>query len=138
MRRRLSSVLTIVYKLILLLVVSNALYWLTKDPGSVSLPPLLFISIWCALWYAFTPRWKSVYLEGDAFYVSNYLKRVKIPLSEVKEIKASSWWGWQPRTVTMILKSPSEFGDRIVFVPRGAGLGASEVEQQLKQLLARD
>jgi hypothetical protein len=57
---------------------------------------------------------------------------------EVKEIKASSWWGWQPRTITMTLKSRSEFGDHIVFVPRGVGLGSSEVEQELKRLLARD
>ena len=96
------------------------------------------MALWCVIWYVLTYRWKSVYLAGSTLYVSNYLKKVKIPLSEVKEIKASSWWGWQPRTVTMTLKARSEFGDRIVFVPRGVGLGDSEVEQELKRLLARD
>jgi hypothetical protein len=137
MRRRLSSTLTLVYKLILLLMVSNGLYWLTKDPKGVSLPPLLFLSLWCAVWYALTRRWKSVHLAGDDLYVSNYLKKIRIPLAEVKEVEASSVWGWHPRTVTLTLNSPSEFGDRIVFVPRGAGFGASEVARELKRMTTR-
>src|SRR5215213_1155071 len=137
MKRRLSSMLTPLYKLIFLSVLSGVLYRLTNGFRSSDLPGLAFLSFWCAIWYVLTHRWKSVYLAGGTLYVSSYLKKVEIPLSEVKEIKASSWWGRQPRTITMTLKSRSEFGDRIVFVPRGAGFGASEVEQELKRLLAR-
>lgn len=117
---------------------SYGLYRLTDGFRSSELSGLAFLALWCVIWYAVTARWKSVYLAGGTLYVSNYLKKVEIPLSDVKEVKASSWWGWQPRTITMTLKSKSEFGDRIVFVPRGLGLGGSEVEQELKRLLARD
>src|SRR5215208_5240026 len=112
MRRRLSSIFTVVYKLIFLFVVSCGLYWLTRDFRNVTLSPLLFLSLWCALWYAITSRWKSVYLEGDVLYVSNYLKEVRIPLTEVKGVEASSFT--RPRTVIVTLKSPSAFGKRII------------------------
>ena len=136
MRRRLSSALTPVYKLVFLLVVSYGLYSLTRDFRNVSLSPLLFLSLWCAIWCAVTSRWKSVYLEGDALYVSNYLKEIRIPLAEVRGVEASSFM--RPRTVIVTLKSPSEFGKRIVFVPSEAGFGASEVVQELRRLATRD
>jgi hypothetical protein len=135
MRRRLSSIFTPVYKLIFLFVVSCGLYWLTSDFKNFTLSPLLFLSLWCALWFVVTSRWKSVYLEGDAIYVSNYLKEIRIPLAVVKSVEASSFT--RPRTVIVTLTSPSEFGKRIVFVPREGGFDASEVAQELRQLANR-
>jgi hypothetical protein len=136
MRERLSSGLTHVYKLTFLFVVSYGLYWLTSDFGNVSLSPVLFLALWCTIWYGVTSRWKSVYLEGNALYVSNYLKKIRIPLTEVKGVEVSL--GTRPCTVVVTLKSPSEFGKRIVFVPKGAGFSASEVADKLKRLAARN
>jgi hypothetical protein len=136
MRERLSSNLTLVYKLTFLFGVSYGLYRMTSDFSYASLSPVLFLTIWCAIWYAVTSRWKSVYLGGGALYVSNFLKEIRIPLTEVKGVEASSYM--RPRTVTVTLKSPSEFGKRVVFFPKDAGFGASGVEQTLRRLMTGD
>ena len=77
-----------------------------------------------------------MYLKGDALSVSNYLKRIEIPLANLESVEASSWWGWQPRTITVRLKSATEFGKSIVFVPRFGGYGAGEIANELKALIA--
>jgi hypothetical protein len=78
---------------------------------------------------------KRVYLEGENLYVANYLKWVRISLTEVDGIGAS-WWngerGKQPR-ITLTLKASSEFGDRIVFSPRGLRL--KKAADELRQLI---
>jgi hypothetical protein len=47
---------------------------------SRAIPGLLFFALWCGLGYLLTHRWKSVYLEGDVLRISNYLKKIRIPL----------------------------------------------------------
>ncbi len=96
----------------------------------------MFSVLWCSIWNLVTFRWKSVYLKNDALSVSNYLRKIEIPLSNIESVKASSWWGWQPRTITVRLKFPSEFGEKIVFVPRGGGFGADEAADELRHLFA--
>lgn len=93
---------------------------------------MVFFFLWCAVWFLLTRRWKSVYLEGNVLSVSNYVRGVKISLTEVDNVEASSWWGRQPRTVTVRLKSATEFGDSIVFVPRGAGMSAGRIADELR------
>jgi hypothetical protein len=89
---------------------------------------------WCDRHIA-TYNLKRVYLEGENLYVANYLKWVRISLTEVDGIGAS-WWngerGKQPR-ITLTLKASSEFGDRIVFSPRGLRL--KKAADELRQLI---
>ena len=132
MKRRLSSVITPFYKAVPFILVPYGIFWLVYDFRSASLGGIVFFFLWCAVWFLLTRRWKSVYLEGNVLSVSNYLKRVKIPLADVDSVEASSWWGWQPRTVTVRLKSANEFGDSIVFVPRGAGMSAGRIADELQ------
>src|ERR1044071_2276971 len=136
MKRRLSSILVLLYKLIFIFVLTYGLFWLFYDLRHAASPGLSFLFFWCAIWYVLTFRWKSVYLKGDSLSISNYLKRVEIPLSNVDSVEASSWWGWQPRTITLYLKTSSEFGDRIVFVPRLGGMEAGEIAEELRNLAA--
>ena len=64
--------------------------------------------------------------------ISNYVKEIKIPLFEVKSIGKSGgndWWRWPPVRVVVLLKEPSEFGDKIMFIP---GYLASDVVADLE------
>jgi hypothetical protein len=138
MKRRLSSIITPFYKVIPFIFLPYGLFWLVYDFRSASLGGIIFFFLWCGIWFLFTHHWKSVYVENDVLSVSNYLKRIKVPLSDVESVEASSWWGWQPRTITVLLKLPSEFGESIVFVPRLGGLAAGEITDELHKLIASD
>jgi hypothetical protein len=65
--------------------------------------------------YWFCIRLKKVSVFGDSLYVSNYLKEIKIPLSEIINVTENVWVNIHP--VTIHLKNPSEFGNKIVFMP---------------------
>jgi len=136
MKRRLSSILVPIYKLTLIVVVAYSLFLTFYDFSKVGKLGLLLLVGFCGVWYFLTFDWKSVYLSEGQLTVSNFRKRIEIPLSNVDVVEASSWWGLRPRTITLYLKSPSEFGKRIVFVPRLGGLEASEMTEELRQLLA--
>lgn len=139
MKRRLSSIITPFYKAFPFLLVLYGLFWLIYDfqESVASLGGFILYFLVCAVCWFFTFRWKSVSLKGDVLSVSNYLKRREIPLANLERVDASSWWwGSNPRTITIRLKSPSEFGDRIVFVPRLAGLEAGEIADELRNLIA--
>lgn len=138
MKKRLSSILVPIYKLIfvfVLAVLADGIYWLFKDFGNTSKSALIFLFVFCAVWYLGTFRWKSIHLRGDTLVISNYLKKIAIPLSEVENVKASSFWGWQPQTITLTLKSESAFGKKIIYVPRGAGLHAKPFADELRQIV---
>jgi len=80
-------------------------------------------------------RLKEVRVDDDFLYVSNYLKEITIPLSEIFDVRENIWVNIHP--VTIQLKSPSEFGDKIVFMPtvRFFGLFSSHpVVSELKEL----
>jgi hypothetical protein len=136
MKKRLSSIITPFYKVIPFIFVPYGLFWLIYDFRSATLGAIIFFFFWCAIWFLLTFRWKSVYLGGGSLSVSNYLKRIEIPLANVESVDASSWWGWQPRTVTVRLKSATEFGESIVFVPRLGGLEAGDIADELRALIA--
>jgi len=60
-------------------------------------------------------RLKAVSVDDNYLYVSNYMREISIPLSEVSDVTENVWLNIHP--VTIHLKSPSEFGDKIVFMP---------------------
>jgi hypothetical protein len=78
-----------------------------------------FIIFWPALaawilWSAYRLKWVSV---DEAFvYVSGLKKEIQIPWSNIDKVESSEWA--RPKEITLWLKSPSEFGQKIVFVPR--------------------
>jgi hypothetical protein len=61
-------------------------------------------------------RLKEVSVDDDYLYVSNYIKEARIPLSEIYDVTENVWLNIHP--VTIHLKSPSGFGDRVIFMPR--------------------
>jgi len=81
-------------------------------------PAYAFLLFWMAgtvfIWWQ-SSRYKVVHVDRDFLYVSNYLKEIVIPLSEISNVTESRFINAHP--VTIHLSSPSEFGNKIVFMP---------------------
>ncbi len=59
---------------------------------------------------------KSVSLEGNFLLVSNYFRKAEIPLSEINHLDAPE--NSSHRRIFISFRSPTEFGDVIVFMPQ--------------------
>jgi hypothetical protein len=143
MRRRLSSYQTILFKFVLpglwipLFGMAPLSAFIRSDAGPLSPPPWIFLFVWIAgsaflLWDA--RRLKFVSVDDDFLYASNYLREIAIPWAEIRDVTESVWINTHP--VTIHLKSPSEFGDKIVFMPktRFSFFSSHPVVKELKQL----
>lgn len=110
----------------------------TFEGGQHPPPKWIFLFGWlagCAFIYWNSVRLKEVSVDEDFLYVSNYLKEVVIPLSEIEDVTENVWVNIHP--VTIRLKSPSEFGDKIVFMPTAryfAFFSSHPVVAELKEL----
>ena len=76
---------------------------------------LIFVPLLAWAFYMLAPL-KRVYLESGALRVSNYVREVVIPLAAVEHVSQPDLSSH--RRITITLRVPSEFGDRIVFMPR--------------------
>src|SRR3954464_4651449 len=99
MKKQLSSIVTPFYKVVPFVVGIYFLFLAITEFNRFGIAAVLFLCLWCTIWYLGTHRWKSVYLEDDTLRVSNYIKRITIPVREIEQVRASSWWGRQPRTI---------------------------------------
>ncbi len=80
-------------------------------------------------------RLKEVSVDDEYLYVSNYLKKARIPLSQIYDVTENVWLNIHP--VTIHLKTPSEFGDKIIFMPKSrlfAFFSSHPVVAELKEL----
>lgn len=87
-------------------------------------------------WFAF--RLKKVEIDDKSLYVSNYREEIRIPLSEIERVKES--FLTNPKQVTIVLRSPSKFGSRIVFVPELRFFdifGSHPVVGELREIIKR-
>lgn len=135
MKKYLSTSWTLIEKIIPYLAVAYGLYRLVSDFQNIDIFAVIFYTIFVVVWYLATYKLKRVYLEDENLYVANYLKWVRIPLTEVDGI-GTSWWNgerWNHPRITLTLKAPSEFGDRIVFSPKGIRL--KKAADELRQLI---
>lgn len=135
MERKLSSILVPIYKLVPFVVLAITIYSIFLDIRNAIQSDLIFPVAWCCIWYLLTFRWKRVRLNGEVIEVSNYLKTIRIPVSDIRWIEGSGFWGWQPQTVTISLKSSTPFGKKIIFVPKGGWLGAKSFAESLRRYL---
>ena len=100
----------------------------------------VFLVLWMAgaTWiYWRGIRNKKVSVDDDNLYVSNYIKEVSIPLSEIREISENIWLN--PHLITIHLKSSSDFGDKIYFIAKRISFGnpwkSSPVVRELIKLV---
>jgi hypothetical protein len=106
--------------------------------GADAPPKWLFLFGWIigsAFIYWSCIRLKEVSVDDDFLYVSNYLKEISIPLSQISDVTENIWLNIHP--VTIHLKAPSEFGDKIVFMPKTrffAFFSSHPVVAELKRL----
>jgi hypothetical protein len=57
---------------------------------------------------------KRVRVGGRVLYVSNFVREVRVPASNILRVSQNPWFG--VRSVTIELREPNELGRRIVFM----------------------
>ena len=93
-----------------------------RDPDNTPPPEGMrwgFLAAWIAgtaFIYWGCARLKRVRIGDSAIYVSNYLKEIRIPFDAIADVTENRWINIHP--VTIHLRSATEFGDRITFMPR--------------------
>jgi hypothetical protein len=78
-----------------------------------------FLAAWIAgtiFIYSGCAGLKRVRIKDSAIYVSNYLKEIRIPFDNVADVTENRWINIHP--VTIHLRSATEFGERITFMPK--------------------
>ncbi|HEV8591966.1 MAG TPA: hypothetical protein VGQ55_07665 [Pyrinomonadaceae bacterium] len=145
MKRQLSSLQTFLFKIIFPAIWipmfglgAVVMFFTPSDGKSGSSPGWFFLLLWIAgsaFIFYFAIRLKEVSVDYGFLYVSNYLKTVKIPLSQIYDVTEIVWINIHP--VTIHLRSPSEFGTKIVFMPTMryfAFFSSHPVVAELKQM----
>jgi hypothetical protein len=88
--------------------------------GAKNVPAkIIFLLLWSmgtAYLYWTCIRLKAVSIDDDSLYVSNYIKEITIPLSSIYDVTENRLTNVHP--VTIRLKSPSEFGNEVIFMPK--------------------
>jgi hypothetical protein len=82
----------------------------------------MILAVWlvmCGVAFGYLWRLPRVWRDGDHLLVGDPRRGVRIPLSEVVEVRESRFQ--QMKTVTLELRRPTPLGRKIRFVPRGAG-----------------
>ena len=79
-------------------------------------------------------RLKTISVDDHNLYIANFTKEISVPLSEIFNVTQTRWPRW--RLVTIHLKSTSEFGNKIAFIPKARFLdfGQHPVVRELKAL----
>jgi hypothetical protein len=89
-----------------------------------------------ALFWFYAWPIKRVVAYDDHLVVSNYLREVRIPYDQIADVREVRWINWRPVIVT--LRTPSPFGDAIMFYPAvDRVFGGFDEERSATQLLRR-
>ncbi len=88
-------------------------------------------------WYC-VARLKRVRIDGSNLCISNFFKEVRIPLDSIRGVTENRWLNLHP--VTIHFRSPTPFGNSIVFMPKLRLLGwrSHPVVAELKELAHLD
>jgi hypothetical protein len=87
-----------------------------------------------SLWFG--TRLKSVKLDDEALYVSNFRREIRVPLTEIDTVAVEGWSTSQ--VVAITFRSDTAFGRKIVFMPQLRFMTFSKppVVGELQQLAA--
>ena len=103
---------------VMMFIVNGSLHDKTGTP-----PPTEIKWIFLAAWavgstfiYWACVRLKRVRMDETSLYISNYLREVQVPLRQVDAVTENCWLNIHPVTITF--RSATEFGDRVVFMPK--------------------
>lgn len=90
---------------------------------------LLFFGAW---YYFFSSRFMKVEMDETNFYISNFFREITVPRSDL--LNATEMRALKPYWITLWFKNPTEFGEKILFVPKwriGAFWKANPLVQEL-------
>ncbi len=82
--------------------------------GIQALPSLIVYVVGITILYYGCIRAKNVYLDDNYLYVGNFLKKIKIPLHQVKKVEENVFI--VPRPIFIEFKVETEFGKKIMFL----------------------
>ncbi len=121
MSETLSSRLTFAMKVGLPLLWAGAIVAVFRSPDSADDLPTRLIVLAMTGVAALLIGWvcvrlKRVRVADRTLYVSNYLTEITLPLDAVVDIKEHRWLKIRP--ITLVLRTPTPFGSRILFMPR--------------------
>jgi hypothetical protein len=147
MRHTLSSGQTFVMKVVLPIVwiagfvTATVLLFTASDlSDSNDIPPSLQLK-WFLLaatmvggfcWYWWGIRLKRVDVDDQWLYVSNYLREIQVALRDIEEVSENRWVNIRPITVSF--RRDTEFGPRIVFMPRVRWWGFWQAHPAVREL----
>ena len=146
--RRISSMLTAPYKFgfpaLFIVGFFNMLIWRISTPGYFAGFPLAaylipFAFLLLTLWNYGPAKRVLIDEANKRLYVLNYRKEIAIPFSEIASV--SEFIFSDPTRITIRLRSPSEFGQKIVFLATyrfgGWLAGSHPIVKELRALAAR-
>ena len=84
-------------------------------PGWLWVTPWLFIVPYYGWLSWISAQVKWVEMDAENFYVSNYWDEIVIPRSDLFEATGLNWS--EAFYITLHLRRPSKFGERIIFIP---------------------
>ena len=88
----------------------------TPDSGRTIGTAIVLVPAICG-WIAWlTARLKRVAVDDSALYISNYRTEIRVPLTQVLDVRESGNSKWF--LIGINLRHPTAFGQRIVFRPR--------------------
>ena len=142
MNRRFSSSLTFLFKYLFILIWSGGFGAGTIGLFTQNRPEKYgFLLVWIlgtSFILAVSYNLKVVFFDGTNFVVSNYLKSIAIPKSNIASVSENRLLNIHP--ITLHLKRPSEFGERIVFMPVQRfciPFGSHPIFKEIKELVGQ-
>jgi hypothetical protein len=100
--------------MIVVLVVLFGFHMLSAGSVLEALVALLLIAIAIVCLWLCVPL-KRVQIEDETLHISNYIKSIAVPLSEIESIREIKSFSTHPIWITF--KSPTDFGKKIMFMP---------------------
>ena len=83
---------------------------------------------------------KKVSIDGSELVISNYFKKIRVPLSQIHSVSTGSFFS--PMLIWITFKPPTAFGSKIKFMPRIANfycyLDSRSVVKELRELAGID
>jgi len=107
-----------------------SLFHISEEPAAG-----LFVGIWLVgssylIWFA--RRLRVVSIDERTLFVSAGREEIQIPFSSVERVKENFWAN--PKIITLTLKQPSEFGEKVVFVPTSLFFAAFRSHPTVEQI----
>ncbi|SRR5216683_3692533 len=130
MKRRLSSILTLPYKVFVLVSAIYAAYLAVFRFTQTQMVGIIISFSAIIVLYFAIGTYKRVCISDGFIYVSNYLREIRLPLSAIERIDGPSKWV-SIRTIVVTLYVPSVFGHQIRFTPKF--LQAKEIVDELRE-----